>query len=225
MEKEKKTTVGTFTQDPTKSIVKVQITRRIPDGVYIFTETVMFGHAFVLISSNNQMTSYSYGRYGEQDTSQGILFRYKGELCKKYAMKELYRFNANVYKILDVTPEKVSDTFEKIWLSSTQPAKSKMPDSYNSGRVIDEYKLTSRNCTTVTINALQKSGTNIFKDNMLIERCKYVPSNFYDKSIYFLDDLDCINPEEDRFFIDPEDLEDYLEKISKENYCVINFSK
>lgn len=212
-----KTSFGAFSKDPEKSLTILEISRNIPDGVYIFTETVIFGHAFVLTSSSKKYVAYTYGRYGDpnSDYSQGVLLRYEDDACKEYLMKELYRFNSNVYKILDVEVVKVQAYFDKLWNSSNITPKSNIPNIEKVGKVIDEYKLLSRNCTTVSIDALQKAGTKVFKDKELVEWCKYISLDTQDIYSHQLESLECLFPE-DRYFIDPEILEEYLEIKSKQ---------
>lgn len=214
-----KTRFGAFSRDFDKSRIILEVSRNIPDGVYVFTETVILGHAFILTSASKKYVAYTYGRYGDpnSDYSQGVLLRYEDDACKEYLMKELYRFNSNVYKILDVEVDKVQTYFDKLWNSSNIIPKSNMPDVEKVGKVIDEYKLFSRNCTTVSIDALQKAGTKIFKDKELVERCKYISLDTQDIYGNQLENIECLFPEKDRYFIDPEILEEYLELKSKQN--------
>lgn len=228
MSSDYKTSFGTFSKDPEKSLITLEISRNIPDGVYVFTETVIFGHTFVLTSVSKKYVAYTYGRYGDpnSDYSQGVLLRYEDDACKEYLMKELYRFNSNVYKILDIEVVKVKDYFDKLWNSSNIIPKSNIPDIEKVGKVIDEYKLLSRNCTTISIDALQKSGTKVFNDKELVERCKYISLDNQAIYSYQLESLDCLFPEKDRYFIDPEILEEYLELKSKQkNYPVKKYSE
>ncbi|MFZ7187167.1 hypothetical protein ACLSY8_04420 [Avibacterium avium] len=226
MEKEKKTTVGTFTQDPTKSIVKVQITRRIPDGVYIFTETVILGHTFILVSINSKYIVYTYGRYND-NYFDGVLLKHTQNDAINYLMKELYRFNAKSYRICDIEEERVIQEFDLLWYSSDKiPQEGKEKNLSRDGRIISQYKLLSSNCTTIVCNILKKSGTKIFDFSQIENFCIGLELNY------------SINPSEDLFrcswsrnynevyFIDPEKIEEYLELlISNKNELVKEYTK
>ncbi|MCW9718664.1 hypothetical protein [Avibacterium sp. 21-599] len=172
MEKEKKTTVGTFTQDPTKSIVKVQITRRIPDGVYVWVELDRLGHAFWSLFKDEKIIVYTYGRYDDVDTipitGEGILIKYTGNHALSYIKKILYLKNgySNVYRINDADLELAIKYSDNLWLSSNERP-DRMSTSNNiktHGRVINNYNLFIRNCVTTTIDLIEKSGTTIFWD-------------------------------------------------------------
>ncbi|MFZ7296369.1 hypothetical protein ACLSZN_08985 [Avibacterium avium] len=168
MEKEKKTTVGTFTQDPTKSIVKVQITRRIPDGVYVWIETDGFGHTFISIHKAKNIYVYSYGRYDDVDkiplSGEGVLGNFKNDSAISFIKSELDAKNYKIYKINDVSLDKNITFFEDLWNNSNEtPNNSNKKEIWKKyGKVISKYNLFYRNCTTVTIDSLKYAGTNIF---------------------------------------------------------------
>lgn len=72
----------------------------------------------------------------------------------------------SVFVVTDVADEKVANILdEKFNMSTTMPDNPKS-DYYNSSsaRIIDEYKLTSNNCTTMVSDVLNKSGSNALKE-------------------------------------------------------------
>ncbi|MCW9716013.1 MULTISPECIES: hypothetical protein [unclassified Avibacterium] len=177
MEKEKKTTVGTFTQDPTKSIVKVQITRRIPDGVYVWVETEGWGHAYIMTSIDNHITVYTYGRYDDVDfwkiTGEGVLGKFEDCEAILYMKSSKHDSLCSVYKILDITPCKVLSILNFEWSRSNE--KPNNPEKFKDnpkiknlwitkGHVIDTYAVYNRNCTTITIDTIEKAGSNLFSN-------------------------------------------------------------
>ena len=70
----------------------------------------------------------------------------------------------SVFVVTDVADEKVANILDEKFNMSTT-----MPDYYNSSsaRIIDEYKLTSNNCTTMVYDVLNKSGSNALKGTRL----------------------------------------------------------
>ena len=75
----------------------------------------------------------------------------------------------SVFVVTDVADEKVANILdEKFNMSTTMPDNPKS-DYYNSSsaRIIDEYKLTSNNCTTMVYDVLNKSGSNALKGTRL----------------------------------------------------------
>lgn len=63
--------------------------------------------------------------------------------------------------------------------------------------------------------------TRVFKDRDIIEKCKYSFLDNYDIAIHQVESLECLFPEEDRHFIDPEILEEYLDQESKKNNSLV----
>lgn len=138
------------------------------NGVYIWTETTDAGHAFVSVHQNNSIYVYTYGRFGRKGpatlTGDGILNFLTGDDARLYYREELYKVRARVFQIDDVTPEETRRIFESLWNSGTTPVftNSMGERTKRNGKVIDVYDLTGSNCTTHTVKAIRKAGTNIF---------------------------------------------------------------
>lgn len=81
----------------------------------------------------------------------------------------LYKYQAQVYLITDVTIAKVKDVFDGILSPSDEyPDSSKTPDRVKqNGKVVDRYDLTGNNCTTYTVDSLKKAGSQIFNTDWL----------------------------------------------------------
>ncbi|HEX4501928.1 MAG TPA: PAAR domain-containing protein [Scandinavium sp.] len=138
------------------------------NGVYIWTETTGAGHAFVSVHQNNSIYVYTYGRFGRKGpatlTGDGILNFLTGDDARLYYRQELYKVQAKVFQIDDVTPVETRHIFETLWNSGNTPIfTEKMGDrTKRRGKVIDVYDLTGSNCTTHTVQAIQEAGTKIF---------------------------------------------------------------
>ncbi|HEO9145004.1 TPA: PAAR domain-containing protein, partial [Enterobacter asburiae] len=138
------------------------------NGVYIWTETTDAGHAFVSVHQNNSIYVYTYGRFDRKGpatlTGDGILNFLTGDDARLYYREELYKVRARVFQIDDVTPEETRRIFESLWNSGTTPVftNSMGERTKRNGKVIDVYDLTGSNCTTHTVKAIRKAGTNIF---------------------------------------------------------------
>lgn len=88
---------------------------------------------------------------------------------QKLTMTKKAAGGMSVFVVTDVADEKVANIFdEKFNMSTTMPDNPKS-DYYNSSsaRIIDEYKLTSNNCTTMVYDVLNKSGSNALKGTRL----------------------------------------------------------
>lgn len=138
------------------------------NGVYIWTETTDAGHTFVSVHENNSIYVYTYGRFGRKGpatlTGDGILNFLTGDDARLYYREELYKVQARVFQIHDVTPEKTRQIFESLWNSGKTPIfTDAMGDrTKRRGKVIDVYDLTGSNCTTHTVQVIREAGTKIF---------------------------------------------------------------
>ncbi|CZW49191.1 PAAR domain-containing protein [Enterobacter cloacae] len=138
------------------------------DGVYIWVEVQETGHAFVSVHISNEIFVYTYGRFGRVGTAgltgDGILLFMKGDDARLYYREELYQREAVVYKINDVGLFSAKSEFKKLWDLGTIPlvTKDMGERTKRNGRVIDEYDLTGSNCTTHTVNAINKAGSHVF---------------------------------------------------------------
>lgn len=138
------------------------------NGVYIWTEITDAGHAFVSVHENNSIYVYTYGRFGRKGpatlTGDGILNFLTGDYARLYYREELYKYQARVFQIDDVTPEETRRIFESLWNSGKTPVfTDAMGDrTKRRGKVIDVYDLTGSNCTTHTVQVIREAGTKIF---------------------------------------------------------------
>lgn len=138
------------------------------NGVYIWIETTDAGHAFVSVHQNNSIYVYTYGRFGRIGpatlTGDGILNFLTGDDARLYYREELYKVQARVFQIDDVTPGETRRIFESQWKSGKTPVfTDKMGDrTKQHGKVIDVYDLTGSNCTTHTVQVIREAGTKIF---------------------------------------------------------------
>ncbi|MEG5826666.1 PAAR domain-containing protein [Enterobacter bugandensis] len=138
------------------------------NGVYIWTEITDAGHAFVSVHENNSIYVYTYGRFGRKGpatlTGDGILNFLTGDDACLYYREELYKYQARVFLIDDVTPEETRRIFESLWNSGKKPVfTDAMGDrTKRRGKVIDVYDLTGSNCTTHTVQMIKEAGTKIF---------------------------------------------------------------
>lgn len=149
------------------------------EGVFVWTETFGSGHSFITIHNNNQVSLYSYGRYGMSGpltlTGDGILLYMTGEDAQKYIRNELYITNARIFKITDANIEKTETYFNNLWKSGRIP---NLPEkagelTRRNGRSIDVYDVSGNNCTTHTVKGLKQSGTRIFEDSYTPIRTQY----------------------------------------------------
>lgn len=138
------------------------------NGVYIWTETTDAGHAYVSVHENNSIYVYTYGRFGRKGpatlTGDGILNFLTGDDARLYYREELYKYQARVFQIDDVTTEETRRIFESLWNSGKTPVFTEaMGDrTKRRGKVIDVYDLTGSNCTTHTVQVIREAGTKIF---------------------------------------------------------------
>lgn len=149
------------------------------EGVFVWTETFGSGHSFVTIHENNQVSLYSYGRYGTPGpltlTGDGIMLYMTSDDAREYMRTELYELNARVFKITDANIHKTKNYFNNLWSSGSIP---QLPEksgelTRRNGRSIDVYDVTGNNCTTHTVKGLKHSGTQIFNESYTPIRTQY----------------------------------------------------
>ncbi|MEZ0531607.1 PAAR domain-containing protein [Enterobacter sp. KB-221C9] len=138
------------------------------NGVYIWTETIETGHAFVSVHENNTVYLYTYGRYGRTGgpfgmTGDGILDFMKGDDARDYYRKELYENNARVFKINDAGIPETRAFFEILWKEGRKPIGIEENGATDrTGHSIDSYDVTGSNCTTHTVAGIKAAGSTIF---------------------------------------------------------------
>lgn len=139
------------------------------NGVYIWTETKNAGHAFVSVHENNNISLYTYGRYGRTDpggfTGDGILNFLQDEDARVYYRAELYQMGARVFRIDDADPVRTRHFFEHLW-NNSKPAiqTANMPETTRRrGRTINGYDVTGSNCTTHSVAGIKFAGSAVFE--------------------------------------------------------------
>lgn len=180
------------------------------DSVRVYTETHATGHTWISVGEGNNMVVYSYGRYNGTNkgpdgsfnslaNGPGVLLKLTGDEAKAYN-NDKSEDGMSVFVVADVTDEIIATAMDKKFNSSAiTPDKGIYKDN-PSAHVIDEYNLTSNNCTTVVSDVLNESGSNALKGNILQQS-----SSFGTYSTI---------PVTKRFIL-PVLMQNYLNKISK----------
>ncbi len=144
------------------------------DSVRVYTETQATGHAWISVGEGDKMVVYSYGRYngtnkGPDGSSNslangpGVLLKLTSEEAKAYNEEKAATTEISVYVVTDVADKTISIVLDKKFNSSSvSPDKGKYKDN-PSAHVIDEYSLTSNNCTTVVSDVLNLSGSKVLQ--------------------------------------------------------------
>ena len=146
--------------------------REVEQGVFLWIESKGTGHTFVSVHQSEKITVFSYGRYDDvwiiPAVGEGVLIKLEASYANEYILRQLYRMEAKVFKIFDVSPDKVIKHFNSLWGSSSErPDAKDTPETTKLfGRVIDNYDLSGNNCTTHSVNALKVSGSRIFDDEL-----------------------------------------------------------
>lgn len=139
----------------------------LQDGVFLWTETVDAGHAFVSVHRASKPVAFTYGRFGERGVvptvGEGVMIRLSEPAAVKYYRHELYKMGARVFKILDADRELTTHYLDTVYLSGNRSPKTNRPDSSRYGRVIDTYDLTGNNCTTHSVKAILAAGSSVFQ--------------------------------------------------------------
>ena len=141
----------------------------IRDGVFIWTETVGAGHAYISVHQNNQVHLYTYGRFGRTGpgtlTGDGVLNYLTGEDAEVYYLAELYEMGAKVFRITDVDITLTRQFFEGLWgnASASVYHKGMGEATQRRGRTIDTYDLSGSNCVTHSVDGIQAAGSQVFK--------------------------------------------------------------
>ncbi|WP_052707946.1 hypothetical protein [Vibrio neptunius] len=146
--------------------------REVEQGIFLWIESKGTGHTFLSIHQPEKVTVFSYGRYDDVGlipaVGEGVLLKLEADYAIEYILRLLYRMEAKVFKIYDVSPDKINKYFNALWGSSSErpDAKDATETTKLFGRVIDNYDLSGNNCVTHSVNALKASGSRIF-DNEL----------------------------------------------------------
>ncbi|MEI2265446.1 PAAR domain-containing protein [Erwinia sp. CGal63] len=138
-------------------------------GVYIWTETISAGHAFVSVHENNNIYLYTYGRYGRTEkstfTGDGILKFFQDEDARKYYRYEIYEMGARAFRIDDADPKLTREFFENLWNNGVTPIQTPnmQEGTKRRGRTIDKYDVTGSNCTTHSVEGIKYAGSKLFE--------------------------------------------------------------
>ena len=148
------------------------------DSVRVYTETNREGHTWMSVGEGDDMVVYSYGRYngtnkgpdGSSNTlsnGPGVLLRLTGEEAKTYNEGKAAA-GMSVFVVTDVADETIANAMDEKFNSSTTIPDNPNSKYYNnpSAHVIDEYSLTSNNCTTIVSDALNNNGSTVLKGTM-----------------------------------------------------------
>lgn len=141
----------------------------IRDGVFVWTETVGAGHAFISVHHNHQVHLYTYGRFGRTGpgdfTGDGILNYLQGVDAEEYYLRELYEMGAKAFRITDADIMLTRQFFEGLWGEAPASVyhKNMGEATQRRGRTIDTYDLSGSNCVTHSVDGIQAAGSQVFK--------------------------------------------------------------
>ncbi|HHB1578387.1 TPA: hypothetical protein ACN983_003452 [Vibrio parahaemolyticus] len=144
--------------------LKQILSKSLKDGVYVWIETLGVGHTFIAVFKEKKPTLYSYGRYGDDGKKNGVLLIYNDQAAYSYMKEQLYTKNANVYYIANADVNKLSFYFTQKHDYGRDVVNTYTKDTATKerlktfGKVIDNYELTSNNCTTHSVESLIVSG-------------------------------------------------------------------
>ncbi|HIF9400326.1 TPA: PAAR domain-containing protein [Photobacterium damselae] len=176
--------------------IQQTINNSIKNGVYLWIETKGVGHTLISIFKDGKLTIYTYGRYSRKDTD-GVLIVYKNQEALNYINRELYKMNASVYLIPDADEKSINNYFSSLWKNGSIVEDPRVNDEESKsrirtyGRIIDNYDLTSSNCTTHAIDAINVEGSELFRKdkNFIIPNSldEYMDHNYphYNKTLSF----------------------------------------
>ena len=142
----------------------------LANGVFLWTEIIGAGHAFVSVHQDNNPYVYTYGRFGRTGNPRGavgdgILNFFQHGDARTYYQAELYGVNAKVFRIDDANPAITRAYFERLWQSGSPavqtPAMRDM--TKRGGHTIDQYDVTGKNCTTHATDGLKMAGSKVFQ--------------------------------------------------------------
>lgn len=156
-----------------KAIAESALNERNPiaNGVFIWTEIKGTGHAFASIHENNQISIFTYGRFGRRASSggvvgDGILNYLTGEEAKKYYREELYKMEAKAFLITDAHHKAAKLYFELLWNTGAKAKENEWlrESTKRNGRTIDQYDVTGVNCTTHATKGIKVAGSQVFEN-------------------------------------------------------------
>lgn len=142
----------------------------LANGVFLWTETVGAGHAFVSVHQDNSPYAFTYGRFGRTGNpsgavGDGILNYFQFGDARAYYQMELYGVAAKVFRIDDADPGITKAYFERLWNGGKPvvPTPTMGDMTRQRGRIIDQYDVTGKNCTTHATDAIKMAGSQVFQ--------------------------------------------------------------
>jgi hypothetical protein len=153
------------------------------------------GHTFVTVGSGKNMTAYTYGRWaGTERSSGGNLANPLGngpgvliKLTGNDAMKEVKKYvsdGAKVYDVANTSEKIVRSNFEKQFNSTSKTPEKGSYEGDKRAHVIDQYDLTTNNCTTKSLNAVSEGhdGDITFKTTTIAGGFPVIQTDSTDKT-------------------------------------------
>ncbi len=141
------------------------------------------GHTFLAIGNGDDMVVYTYGRWAGTDGSSGgwgshtflnngdgVMIKLNGNDALKEVQKYVRDFGSFVYEIENANEAKTIKAMEKEFKKSTKTPTNGKYKGDDRAHVIDEYDLTTNNCTTKSLDGV-KAGLG--GGNLTYKKDKY----------------------------------------------------
>lgn len=142
----------------------------LANGVFLWTEIIGAGHAFVSVHQDNNPYVYTYGRFGRTGgalgaVGDGVLNFFQFGDARTYYQTALYGVNAMAFRIDDADPAITRAHFERLWRNGTPaiPTPTMGDMTRRGGHTIDQYDVTGVNCTTHATDGLKMAGSNLLQ--------------------------------------------------------------
>ena len=142
----------------------------LANGVFLWTEIIGAGHAFVSVHQDNAPYVYTYGRFGRTGGSlgavgDGVLNFFQLGDARTYYQTALYGVNAKAFRIDDADPAITRAYFERLWRNGApvSPTPTMGDMTRRGGHTIDLYDVTGKNCTTHATDGLKMAGSSVFQ--------------------------------------------------------------
>lgn len=129
------------------------------------------GHTFISVGSGENQTVYTYGRWAGTDASSGsshsslnngpgVMVKLTGDDARAEVNKYVDDYGAQVFEFTDVDESQVQTNLESEFNKSTETPNKGKYEGDDRAHVIDNYELTSCNCTTKSTDALESGNGN-----------------------------------------------------------------
>ena len=129
------------------------------------------GHTFVSVGSGKNQTVYTYGRWAGTDASSGsshsplnngpgVMVKLTGDEARAEINKYVNDYGAQVFELANVDESQVQSNLESEFNKSTETPDQGKYEGDNRAHVIDNYELTSCNCTTKSLDAVESGNGN-----------------------------------------------------------------